>query len=126
MARLKGWQPELAAHHLWSAGEDLPAPVESWIVETSGAVCGEESRPDLIFDVSETWTAKMEAIHCYQSQLRRDSARAATVINDPSFLQKIERRAQTLGWGANVAMAEAVTVVQAPVVADLPNESWVG
>jgi bacillithiol biosynthesis deacetylase BshB1 len=126
MARLRGWQPELAAHHLWPGGEALPAAVDRWAVASNGAVCGEGDRPDLIFDVSTTWSAKMAAIDCYQSQLQRQSQRTATMINDPSFLDKIERRAKALGWDSGVELAEAITVVQCPVVDDLPTESWTG
>jgi len=126
MARLRGWQPELAEHHLWAGGEVLPAAADRWAVQTNGSVCGPEKRPDLIFDVSTTWADKLAAIDCYQSQLKRDGARATTMINDPSFLSHIERRAQALGWQTGVEMAEAFTVVQCPVVSDLPEESWLG
>ncbi len=124
MARLQGWQPELAAHHVWTGGAELPEAVARWEVEAQFAVCPDDGTPGLSFDISRVWEAKTRALACYESQFGRRTGQVATAINDPAFLEKIERRARTWGRRAGVELAEALTAVAAPVLTDMTTERW--
>lgn len=124
MAGLQAWQPSLGDHRLWSAGESLPAAVERWRIEARFAVCADGEAPSVLFDVGAVWPEKMRALACYASQFGRDAGRAATMINDPAFLERIERRARTWGRRAGVELAEAWRSTAAPVVQDLPGDRW--
>lgn len=123
LARLPAWQPALAAHRLHGATA-LPEAVDRWETLTVAQVTPEDEHPSLLFDISAHWERKLEALACYRSQLRRDDGRRATVINDPAFLQRIEDRARRWGRQGGVALAEALTTRQVPVLADLPAEPW--
>lgn len=123
LARLATWRPDLPELRLHGATA-LPDPVDRWEVQTVAHVTPEDGRPSLLVDIGAHWEAKLAALACYRSQLRRDDGRRPTVINDPAFLERIEDRARRWGRLAGVARAEALTTPQAPVVADLPEEPW--
>ncbi len=124
MARLQGWQPELGAHHRWAGGAEVPAASERWAVEALFGVCPDDEKPAAYFDVTSAWETKTRALACYESQFGRAAGQVATTINDPSFLEKIERRAQTWGRRAGVEYAEALCSISAPVLSDLTTEGW--
>lgn len=122
LARLSAWQPALPEVRVHGAA--LPDAVDRWEVRTRGHATPEDGRPSLLVDISSHWKAKLAALECYRSQLRRDDGRRATVINDPAFLERIADRARRWGRQAGVAHAEAITTTQVPVVDDLPGEPW--
>lgn len=122
LARLSAWQPGLPEVRVH--GAPLPDAVDRWEVRTRGHATPEDGRPALLVDISAHWEAKLAALACYRSQLRRDDGRRATVINDPAFLERIADRARRWGRQAGVAHAEAITTTQVPVVEDLPGEPW--
>jgi bacillithiol biosynthesis deacetylase BshB1 len=124
LARLEAWQPDDAPARLWAGGASFPERSTRWQVETLLGVCPDHSTPDLVFDVTRTWGAKEEALACYASQFTREPGRAATMINDSSFLEKIERRARTWGRQAGVEFGEALRTSAFPVLADLPDGRW--
>ncbi len=126
MSRLQGWQPQLAEHRIWPAGVGLPAAQERWEIEARFAVSGDDEKPTVIFDVSEVWSEKLKALECYGSQFGRGEGQIATVINDPAFMDKIERRGRSWGRRAGTRWAEALTGTAAPVLADLPTDRWTG
>ncbi len=126
MARLQEWQPELGPVQLWDGGEALPAATARWSVEARFAVSGDHDQPALLFDVGAVWAAKVEALACYASQFGRNAGQTSTMINDPSFLGKIERRARTWGRLAGVELAEAWSSRAVPVATDLPRGRWAG
>jgi len=125
LARLAALDPGIPEGLLWSGGEDWPEPADRWETEAVFQVCPDDRRPSVIFDVSSTWPAKENALACYASQFSRQEGRRPTWINDSSFLEKIERRAQTWGRRAGVSFGEALCTSSLPVLNDLPGESWV-
>jgi len=124
MARLQGWQPELGVHRMWTGGADLPEPQKRWEVEAVFAVCPDDGQPTVVFDVSEVWPEKLKALACYASQFGRGKGQVATVINDPSFLDKIERRGRSWGRRAGTQWAEALIGDAAPVLNAMPGQRW--
>jgi bacillithiol biosynthesis deacetylase BshB1 len=50
-----------------------------------------------IVDITEQIAAKILALRCYRSQFERGPATAATVLNDPAYLGRIETNARTYG-----------------------------
>jgi len=124
MARLAAWRPESAQPRIWPEDTTLPDPAERWECEAVCTVCLPGERPDVYFDVSEVWPAKMAALRCYASQFEPGTGARATMINDPVFLQEVERWARSWGFRAGVELAEALHVEGAPVYRDLPGERW--
>jgi len=124
LSRLRSWQPELGERRLWAEGGDLPEPESKWIVDTVASVSGDCESPSMLFDVGDVWQAKTAALACYGSQFGRTDGQITTAINDPAFLEKIERRARTWGRIAGVELAEAVSCSAVPVLRDLPSERW--
>ncbi len=123
LAKLATFRPDLPPLRLHGAA-GLPEAAERWETPTVAHACTEDGAPSLLFDVTAHWDAKLAALSCYRSQLRRDEGRRATAINDPGFLERIEDRARRWGRRAGVARAEALGGAQVPVVADLPGEPW--
>lgn len=123
LARLAAWQPPLSELRLHGAPA-LPAAADRWEVGAVAHVTPEDGRPSLLLDISATWEAKLRALACYGSQLRRDEGRRATVINDPAFLERIDDRARRWGRQAGVARAEALSTAHVPVFDDLPDGPW--
>ncbi len=54
-------------------------------------------QPSFVVDVSDVLEVKMQALRCYRSQFERGPGRMATLLNDPSYLQRIETNARTYG-----------------------------
>jgi len=124
MARLAAWRPEAPAPRIWPEGTSLPAPAERWECEAVCTVCLPGDRVDAYFDVSDVWPAKLAALRCYASQFEPSASARATMINDPVFLQEVERWARGWGFRAGVELAEALRVEASPVCRDLPAERW--
>lgn len=124
LARMASWRPEGGPGRIWPAGRDLPAAAERWETEAVFGVCPDVGHPTFVFDVSTVWDRKLEALACYKSQFQRDGRRLSTAINDPGFLEKIERRGRSWGQGARVEYGEAICGPAAGVLTDLPGEAW--
>lgn len=123
-ARLSAWRPETPAHRVWTDGARLPEAAATWRAEAVFATCPVGEPASLIVDVTEHWAAKRRALDRYRSQFAREEGRRATMINDPAFLEEIERRARAWGRRAGVAYAEALASAAAPLVTDLTREPW--
>ena len=63
-------------------------------------------RPDVIVDVSATWSRRMDALRAHRSQLGGTPG-PETYLTAPGFLEEIEARARTLGAVIGVAYGEA-------------------
>lgn len=107
----------------WPAPPPDPA-VDAWIPAVVGHTCTEGREPDLLFDVTQTWSAKHDALACYRSQFRRDEGRAPTYINDPAFLDGIDGIGSRWGRRARASWAEAVRLEARLAVTDLPAGRW--
>ena len=126
LSHLAAWQPGSPQGRIWTGGADYPEPAERWAADARMAVCADDGQPSMIFDVSGTWAAKRTALDCFASQFARQAGRRATMINDASFLEKIERRGQTWGRRAGVAYGEALCSSAVGIMTDLPAERWLG
>jgi bacillithiol biosynthesis deacetylase BshB1 len=126
LARLAALQPELPELRTWDGGEKLPVPVERWEIEALFGVCAEQEPASLLFDVSSQWERKVAALRCYASQFLPGQGKRPTMINDASFLDRVERRALMWGHRAGCRHAEALRTAAVPVVRDLPEEPWRG
>ncbi len=135
LARLRAFAVQLPAACWWpeagatensadTASAAAGELAERWEVEARLEVCPDGQVPSLLFDCSATWAAKREALACYASQFQRRPGRHRTRINDAGFLEKIERRGREWGLRAGVEYAEALRSSAAPVVTDLPRETW--
>ena len=124
MARLARYRVAVSGAVWWPEPSAEREAAERWEVEAQFAVCGDDDRPSLIVDVSETWEAKRRALACFASQFQRREGRRPTHINDESFLEKIERRGRAWGYRAGVTYGEALTSSAVPLLNDLPRESW--
>ena len=125
LARLLSFHPEPGRPRVWEGGADLPEAAASWQVAARFGVCPDNAEPALIFDVTSSWEAKCAALACYASQFARGEGRRTTWINDPAFMEKIERRSALWGARAGVARAEALCGGSVPLLDDLPDGSWV-
>ena len=124
MARLARYQVAVTDATWWPDPPPIAEPTQRWEVAALFEVCRDDGRPALIFDVTETWVAKQRALACFASQFERREGRRSTVINDVSFLDKIERRGRAWGYRAGVGYGEALSSTAVPVLTDLPTESW--
>ena len=50
-----------------------------------------------VVDIGDVLDAKLAALRCYRSQFERTPGRVPTLLNDPSYLQRIETNARTYG-----------------------------
>lgn len=125
LAGLVSYHPDAARARIWEDGAAWPEAGDRWRVEARFGVCPDGGEPALIFDVSEAWAAKREALACYASQFQRGGDRTPTWINSPAFLEKIERRGANWGQLAGVARAEALCGGPVPVLDDLPDGRWI-
>lgn len=82
-AGLGRYEPGLPAHR--------PRRVLYYFINT-------EAAPSLIVDVSAAYGAKEAALAAHRSQFERAAGRAATPVNDPTYLRRI--RARDARWGA--------------------------
>lgn len=125
LASLVSFRPETGQSRVWQGGAAWPDAAACWQVEARFGVCPDNTEPNLIFDVTSSWAAKCEALACYASQFARGEGRRSTWINDPGFMEKIERRGAFWGQRAGVSRAEALCGGSAPLLDDLPDGSWV-
>lgn len=66
--------------------------------------------PDFLFDISEAFETKMEAVRAFKSQFYDpNSKEPQTYISNPSFLQMIEARSREYGHRIQVTFAEGFT-----------------
>jgi len=127
MAHLASYQPGQPEMRIWPGPEFLPVPVEAaatWRCEALFETCPVGEQPSLIFDCSQTWQVKHDAIAAYPSQFSRDPGREATMINDATWLAKIDRRGRYWGFKAGVDFGEALRGQVVPRLTDLPEERW--
>ena len=77
-------------------------------------------QPDLIVDVSDSWTTKMQAIRAFKSQFHNpDSTEPETYISNPEFLKMIESRGKEFGHSIQVQYGEGFNVERVIGVNDL-------
>ncbi len=69
--------------------------------------------PSLLVNIDSVIDRKREAMLCYESQFQRKAESAATLINDPEFLEQIIGRNRHFGQQAGCVFAE-------PFLADAP------
>ena len=124
MSRLAAWTPTLPGHRVWDGGETLPDPVERWTTEAVLHVCLEGEPADVLFDVSAAWERKLAALRAYVTQFESVDARRSTMINDPAFLEQVERWARARGFRAGVSHVEALRTAAAPLLGSMPTERW--
>ncbi len=124
LARLRALQPDLPEARWWPAPPAGETADQPWVVDTLAHTCLPDAAPDLLLDVSDSWEAKRRALACYASQFQRQDGRAATPINHPDFLARIDDRGRAWGRRAGVAHAEALSTAAVPVHTDLPPERW--
>ena len=124
MSRLAAWSPDLPAHRIWDGGALLPDPTDRWQTEAVLHVCLEGEQADVLFDVSSVWDKKLAALKAYATQFEAVGERRPTMINDPAFLEQVERWARARGFRAGVSHAEALRTSAAPLLSDLPRERW--
>ena len=124
MARLAAYRPQTPAPRVWPEDRELPPPAERWECETVGTVCRVDESPDAYVDITASWEAKTAALRCYRSQFEAADGARATHINDPAFLDEVERWSKAWGFRAGVERAEALRLDGAVVLGDLPMERW--
>ncbi len=124
MSCLATYDPTPVDARFWAQGETFAAPVERWEIGAQLQVCPAGGRPDLIFNVSETWSVKMAALACYPSQFSAASGAVATHINSPEFMARIEQRGRIWGQSARCQWGEALCTRAVPVLTDL-DQTWV-
>lgn len=124
LAHLATYRPAIPAGRAWREAWPAGGPTEPWRCEAVLEVCAPGQPPDLLFDVSATWEAKLAALACYGSQFRAAQGRRPTLINDRAFMDEVERWALRWGFLAGVTRAEALRTTAAPVLDDLPRERW--
>jgi bacillithiol biosynthesis deacetylase BshB1 len=123
MAHLATYHPEPPDARWWP-GDPPPEALEPWRCEAILEVCPPDQRPDVCFDVTGTWDAKLASLACYRSQFESGPGYVPTAINDRAFLGQVERWARDWGWRCGVAYAEAFRTAALPVLDDLPRERW--
>lgn len=74
--------------------------------------------PSFVVDISATLEAKLSALRCYASQFMRGPGSAATHLNDPQYLGRIESDARHYGALAGVRAGEPFRVEGAVAVDD--------
>ena len=84
----------------YSGLKNYPGEGERWRPETLAWVGGVNppTAPDLVIDVSEVWSIRMQAFDAFGSQFNLDPTQPATRIAHPSFRRGIEGRA--MHWGS--------------------------
>jgi len=78
-----------------------------------------DRQPSLIVDVSDSFSRKMDAIHCYKSQIYNPQYEGEqTYISSPEYLEQIEIRARYFGGQIGVHYAEPFHAVSPLCVQD--------
>ncbi len=121
LAELKSSEPPYLR---WQDGAEVPPTADLWITPTVLSVCPANVTPSILFDVTEQWAIKENSLHCYASQFQRSDLRRPTMINDGSFLERIQRRARNWGRRAGCQYAEAFCTNSIPVLEDFPEVEW--
>ncbi len=124
LARLARLEVACPTHHVWTGGAEVPVAAEAFAAEAVFHVCADREDPALLFDISDHWETKKRSLLAYASQFARTEGRRATMINDASFLEKIERRARSWGRIAGCEFAEALGGAPRPVLKDLQEGTW--
>jgi len=124
VAHLSAYRPPWPAARFWPGDPPAWERDEPWRVEALLEACPPDAPPDLCFDVTGTWAAKLAAMACYRSQLEAGPGRVPTAINDRAFLGAVERWARDWGWRCGVELAEALRTAAVPLLSDLPEERW--
>ena len=76
--------------------------------------------PDLVFDVSDFWQGKMDALACFKSQFHDpNSKEPLSPISVPEFLPTLEGRARDMGRLIGAVYGEGFTVERPPGVGDV-------
>ena len=124
LARLTELSVQEPEYLRWQDGSKVPNTADLWIVPTVLSVCPADGKPSLLFDVTEQWATKENSLHCYASQFQLADYRRPTMINDGTFLERIQRRARNWGRRAGCQYAEAFTTDAVPVLNDFPDVEW--
>jgi len=122
LARLVTLEPAAPQARCWP--QPPPDADGPWICESMATTALPDQQPELMFDVTDSWSTKLVALACFASQFQRDSDRRDTHINSPEFLTSVEARGRAWGRRAGVEYAEALVSEQVPVLDDLPGERW--
>ena len=91
-----------------------PQMIASWLQFDSPRV------PEIVFDISESWAIKEEAIRCYNSQLYNpESGEPETILTDVNFIDRIRAHNRFLGSLSNCRFGEGFLLSRIPRVTDL-------
>jgi N-acetylglucosamine malate deacetylase 1 len=124
MARLSVLPTPMPEHRAWPAALTPPAELDPWRCEAVFTVTTADGKPSLLFDTTAVQQQKLEALACYTSQFALSWDRRPTMINNPEFLEAIDRRAREWGRQAGTEAAEALSSIAVPVYDDMPGEVW--
>jgi bacillithiol biosynthesis deacetylase BshB1 len=124
MADLIKYRPDPPSVRSWPEELKEWKTAPRWRCEAVLEVCPPGAEPSLIFDVSETWRVKQEALACYSSQFHRDHDSEPTYINEESFMAHIEQQGRAWGARAGTTYGEALRTRAVPLLQDLPREEW--
>jgi bacillithiol biosynthesis deacetylase BshB1 len=83
------------------------------------ALDSQPMEPSFVVDISEFLPIKLQAIRCYRSQFEATAGSTPTVLNDHSFLKRIETNAAAYGQRIGCAAGEPYWI-DAPVPLDDP------
>jgi len=79
-------------------------------------------QPDIVVDVSDFWTKKMEAVRAYKSQFfDPEGDESNTLISSPEFMDMLDARGIELGLSIRVKFGEGFTVDRNVGVSDLSS-----
>ena len=118
------WNAEVlvreAVHHSGLAKLETESPrhrpqvIASWLQFDSPRV------PEIVFDISESWAIKEEAIRCYVSQLYNpQSVDPKTILTDVNFVDRIRSHNRFMGSLSNCRYGEGFLLSRIPRVTDL-------
>jgi bacillithiol biosynthesis deacetylase BshB1 len=84
-----------------------------WIVGHTLVYPGRRDlEPDVVFDVSDTFAVKMDAIRAHRSQFEPLEGAKETPLNRPGFLESVEARAVSAGHRIGVRYGEPFQVLR--------------
>lgn len=83
-----------------------------------------EFKPSIIVDISDYFELKKTAIHCFKSQIHRDTGKDTnyTLLNSPDMLTMLETRDRYYGGMAGVKYGEPLLMKNIPVTKDIVSE----